>query len=67
MNLAYFLDTDSFIDAFRRFMARKGRPEEIRLDNGTNFVGGEKELREAVSKWNQTAINEFMVQKQAKW
>lgn len=32
IEVAYSLDTDSFIDAFRRFMARRGRPEEIRSE-----------------------------------
>ena len=56
----------SFIDALRRFMARRGKPEEIRSDNGTNFVGGEKELREAINDWNQKKIDEFTVQRQVK-
>ena len=31
------LTTDSFIDAFRRFIARRGQPQYIRSDNGKNF------------------------------
>ena len=27
---------------------------EIRSNNGTNFVGGERELRDAISGWNQS-------------
>ena len=52
IEIAHSLDTDSFINAMRRFIARRGQPQEIRSDNGSNFAGGEKELREAVSHWN---------------
>lgn len=38
------LDTDSFVLALRRFIARRGQVKEMRSDNGRNFIGGEKEL-----------------------
>ena len=34
------LEADSLINAFVRFCARRGVPEKVRSDNGTNFVGG---------------------------
>ena len=45
------LEADSFINAFVRFCARRGVPEKVRSDNGTTFVEGEKELREAMRNW----------------
>ena len=39
------LDADSFISCLRRFIARRGSPQKIFSDNGTNFVAGERELR----------------------
>ena len=45
------LETNSFINAFVRFGARRGVPEEVRWENGTNFVGGEEELCEAMRSW----------------
>ena len=42
---AYSMDTDSFINSMRRFIARQGTRELMRSDNGTNFVGGDKEFR----------------------
>lgn len=46
------LTTDSCINALRRFIARKGQVKEIRSDNGTNFVGAERHLIEAIDHWN---------------
>jgi len=42
--MAYGLDVDSFLSAFNRMINRRGLPEEIISDNGTNFVAAEKEL-----------------------
>jgi len=47
------LDADSFISALVRFCARRGKPETIRSDNGTNFVGGQRELPQAIRNWNE--------------
>ncbi len=41
------IDADSFLMALRRFIARRGTPAELYSDQGTNFRGGERELREA--------------------
>ncbi|XP_039616483.1 uncharacterized protein LOC120533641 [Polypterus senegalus] len=43
------IDTDSFLMALRRFIARRGTPYELLSDQGTNFHGGERELRETFS------------------
>ncbi|XP_067306912.1 uncharacterized protein [Pseudorasbora parva] len=43
------MDADAFLLALRRFIARRGKPHEIRSDCGTNFRGADRELREAFS------------------
>lgn len=53
IDLAGASSTDSFLLAFRRFTSRRGKPRLIRSNNGTNFVGAERESREALDKLNQ--------------
>ena len=48
LEMSYALDTDSFINAFTRMTSRRGTPTYVISDNGTNFVGAERELRELV-------------------
>ena len=40
LEVANTIDTDSFIQALRRFIARRGNMRMLRPDNGTNFVKG---------------------------
>ena len=61
------MDTNSFINALRRFTARRGNPEEIRCDNGSNFRSGAKELRLAIKQWNQNQVHDFLLQRNIKW
>jgi hypothetical protein len=42
IEIAHSLDTDSMINALRRFICLRGCPEIIRSDRGTNFKGADK-------------------------
>ncbi|XP_058827206.1 uncharacterized protein LOC131687171 [Topomyia yanbarensis] len=46
MELAHSLSTSSCVMAFTRFVARRGAPLEVFSDNGTNFVGANRQLSE---------------------
>ena len=50
------LETDSFLNALRRFVARRGPVREIRSDQGTSLVGAEKELRRALEEMDNGSI-----------
>ena len=50
------LETDSFVNALRRFVARRGPVREIRSDQGTNPVGAEKEFRRALEEMDNGSI-----------
>ena len=67
IEIAHSLETASFISALRWFIARRGQVQAIQSDNGTNFVGGERELKEEISKWNHSKIHEAMLQKNGDW
>ncbi|CAK1547419.1 unnamed protein product [Leptosia nina] len=47
LELVPTLSTDSMIMALRRFAARRGAPRVLYSDNGTNFIGANRELKEA--------------------
>ncbi|XP_042610577.1 uncharacterized protein LOC109111550 [Cyprinus carpio] len=47
LDLLSSIDSDSFLMALRRFIARRGKPYELLCDQGTNFKGGERELNDA--------------------
>ena len=67
MEVAESLDTGSFLMALRRLIARRGRPTLIWSDNGTNLIGGERELREAIAEWNQEQICDALSQRNIQW
>ena len=46
---------------------RRGIPIEVISDNGTNFVSGERELRELLSLMDQNKIKHSMPNKGIKW
>ena len=53
------LDTSSCVMGIERFIARRGTPSTIWSDNGTNFVGAEKELLVCIKSWNGMAPTIF--------
>lgn len=61
------LDTDSFILALRRFIARRGKPSQIFCDNWKSFKRADKELREALRSWNVAHISDTLTQEGIKW
>ena len=46
--MAIALDNDSFLNPFYRIANRRGLPKKMISDNGTNFVGENRELEELV-------------------
>ena len=67
IEVAHTLEADSFICAYQRFVSRRGKPKEIFSDNGTNFTGAERELREALVRLDQAKIYDSLRSNDVQW
>ena len=50
------LSTDSFLNAYRRFVGRRGPIRTLRCDRGTNFVGGKAAMEAALKEMDADKI-----------
>ena len=48
-------------------IARRGKPVRIHSNNCTNFVGADRELRDCLHNWNQSKINDELLQQGIEW
>lgn len=53
------LSSDAFLQAYKRFVSRRGNPEKIFSDNGTNFVAADKALSEAAKSWQNSTVQQY--------
>ena len=67
IELTNSLSTDSTLMAIRRFAARRGYPLEIWSDNGTGFIGAEKELRELLAQQDQRHLSTELLRHSVQW
>lgn len=61
------LEADSFINALRRFVCRRGLVREIRYDRGTNFIGAETELKKAIEEVDDQKIKAELLKAEIDW
>ena len=61
------LDTDSFLNAYRRFEARRGTPSKVLCDNGTNFVGAQAELSRCLQQMDKSRIEAYGILRETQW
>jgi hypothetical protein len=61
------MESDSFINGLRRFIARRGVPEKLWSDNGTNFVGAKSELSKSLSQVCDTLIKSYATKRNIEW
>lgn len=67
IEVAHNLEADSLLMALRRFIARRGHPTVIFSDNGTNMVGGEREIRESLAELDSNRIGDMLSQRRIQW
>lgn len=68
LELVSSLDTESFLAALTRFVSlRAGVVTNMYSDNGRNFVGADRELREAAEFWQTPRVTEFLELHSIQW
>ena len=56
LEMAWGLDTDTFLNTFTCFTSRRGVPKEVISDRGTNFIGPVGELQKLVSQLDRQKL-----------
>lgn len=67
LEVAHKLDTDAFILCYRNFLNRRPPVQHIYSDNGTNFVGAEKVLKQALKEINSGEIASHFINTDLEW
>ncbi|XP_076375571.1 uncharacterized protein LOC143258910 [Megalopta genalis] len=71
LELVSDMTTDGFLAALRRFTARRGKCHAIYSDNGTNFVGANRELKEIhqllSSQDHQRKVDAYLTNEGINW
>lgn len=58
---------DGFLQAFKRFVARRGHPKNAFSDNGTNLVYADRIMQEAVQSLKQSVVQDYASWNGVKW
>ena len=61
------MTTDSFLNAYRRFVGRCGPVRQLRSDQGLNFIGAMNELQQAISEIDNDRIREELLTNNCDW
>ena len=59
VEMAFSEDTDGFLNALTRMVARRGWPRDMLSDNGTNFIGGCKEINQSVKQMDPGKVQKM--------
>ncbi|XP_064386059.1 uncharacterized protein LOC135334711 [Halichondria panicea] len=71
LELVTDLTSEAFIACFKRFIARRGLPSLVWSDNGTNFIGAAREIKELYqflqTQSTQDEVNHYLSDKGVTW
>ena len=67
IEVTFSLDTDLFILALKRLIARRGDVRSVYSDNGSNFIGVKRELRKAYGEMDDDKIQFLMQEHGGDW
>ncbi|XP_018311117.1 uncharacterized protein [Mycetomoellerius zeteki] len=69
LELVSELTTEAFLTALRRFVARRGICKQILSDNGTNYMGAERHLREVYEflQKERDTITQHLASQRIQW
>jgi hypothetical protein len=67
LEIAHSLDTQSVLMCLTRFVARRGAPKNLYSDNGTNFVGADRELKALLRSLDQRCIEADLAPRSIQW
>lgn len=61
------LMSSTFVACYERFVARRGHCYKIYSDNGTSFIGAEREIAKAYKTWTNDGTLDSIANKGAQW
>ena len=67
IEITHSLESDSFLMAFQRFQARRGKPTSMWSDCGSNFVAADKELQRVFKQLNGNRTQNALLLEAIEW
>ncbi|GBM31475.1 hypothetical protein AVEN_141177-1 [Araneus ventricosus] len=67
LELVSSLSTEAFLAALRLFIAQRGHPSEILLDNSSNFIGSANHLKQLFKLVRQPQVQDFLTVRNIHW
>ena len=67
LEVANALNTYSLINAYRRFIERRGPVRQLRSDQGNNFMGCKNELKDALATMDQGRVRDELLKESCEW
>lgn len=67
LELVSRLSSEKFLEAFRRFVGRRGHVKEMFSDNGKNFVGAKSLMEQILATLVEASKHPTMLQQRVEW